>query len=78
MSNLSEVAKGKEVAFMERLIKVLAVTVLMVVLMATIVSTAFAANNNNGNGWQCETNCGYCGTGQGGPDKWKGDCTARR
>jgi hypothetical protein len=52
--------------------------VVLVVLIATTASPAFATNNNQGNGWQCETNCGYCGTGQGGPDKWWGKCWAQR
>ena len=63
---------------MNPIVKVLAVAVLLVVLMATTVSPAVAANNNRGNGWKCESNCGYCGTGQGGSDKWWGKCTAKR
>jgi hypothetical protein len=42
---------------MRRFIRVLAATALMVVLMATTVSPAFA---NNGNGWgSCTGGCGH-------------------
>jgi opacity protein-like surface antigen len=63
---------------MRRMLSILAAAVVLVVLVAATASPAFAANNNKGNGWQCESNCGYCGTGQNGPDNWKGKCTAQR
>jgi hypothetical protein len=47
--------KGKEVKqYMKRIIKVLVVSALMVVLMATTVSPAFATQCNEVNWWKCE------------------------
>ena len=44
---------------MKRIIKVLVVSALMVVLMATTVSPAFASNHQKGDGWGVADRTGY-------------------
>ncbi len=60
------VCEGKEVKqYMKRIIKVLVVCALMVVLMATTVSPAFARNCSKNYGYGCDESLQEQGDGQG-------------